>query len=104
MLLVFASAFTRDRLRGNPQPFGGIQLVLCGDFYQLPPIGIGRGSVRFCFEAKTWNTSLDQSIVLKKVILPLKSWGRGGRKSSLSYLLHNKRLKSRENTGETNMS
>lgn len=54
-------------MKGNSRPFGGIQLVLCGDFFQLPPIGIGRGSTKFCFQAKTWDTSLDQSIVLKQV-------------------------------------
>lgn len=41
--------------------------MLCGDFFQLPPVGIGRGSTRFCFEARTWDTSIDQSIVLKQV-------------------------------------
>ncbi|CAN0078682.1 unnamed protein product, partial [Ectocarpus fasciculatus] len=56
-----------QRVKGNGQPFGGIQLVLCGDFFQLPPVGIGRGSTRFCFEARTWDTSIDQSIVLKQV-------------------------------------
>lgn len=56
-----------NRMRGDPRPFGGIQLVLCGDFFQLPPIGIGRGTTRFCFEARTWDTSVDESIVLKQV-------------------------------------
>ena len=65
------SVYARSRVRGSPQPFGGVQLVLCGDFYQLPPIGIGRGSVGFCFEATTWDTALDQSIVLKQVMLTL---------------------------------
>eukprot|EP00752_Nemacystus_decipiens_P004875 g4437.t1 len=56
-----------QRMKGNSRPFGGVQLVLCGDFFQLPPVGIGRGSTKFCFQAKTWDTSLDQSIVLKQV-------------------------------------
>ena len=32
------------KIRKNNKPFGGIQLVFCGDFYQLPPIDDS-----FCF-------------------------------------------------------
>lgn len=39
-------------IRGNNLPFGGIQLILTGDFLQLPPINPVKG---FCFEADSWN-------------------------------------------------
>lgn len=42
-------------LRKNPfKPFGGIQMILIGDFFQLPPVGIEKGE-KFCFESKIWN-------------------------------------------------
>ena len=43
-------------VRRNPKPFGGIQLVFTGDFFQLPPIpeaGDPRTSL-FCFESTRW--------------------------------------------------
>lgn len=39
------------------RPFGGIQLVFCGDFYQLPPVGVNTedpDNARFCFESDNW--------------------------------------------------
>jgi len=45
------------RIRRNPlKPFGGIQLVFTGDFYQLPPVG-NNGEIdtcSFCFESSKW--------------------------------------------------
>ena len=42
-------------IRGNRLPFGGIQLIFTGDFYQLPPIGgTEEGSGQFCFESDLW--------------------------------------------------
>ena len=52
-----------QRVRKNGHPFGGIQLVFCGDFYQLPPIG-NEGdpdSSRFCFESPLWNHAFSNS-------------------------------------------
>jgi ATP-dependent DNA helicase PIF1 len=41
----------------HSRPFGGIQLVFCGDFYQLPPVGTNTedpDNARFCFESECW--------------------------------------------------
>ncbi len=45
--------FIGRRVRGKLVPFGGIQLILCGDFFQLPPIGVGKNT-SFCFESDAW--------------------------------------------------
>jgi ATP-dependent DNA helicase PIF1 len=42
-----------SRVRLDDRPFGGIQLILCGDFFQLPPVGLGP-STHLCFMAKSW--------------------------------------------------
>lgn len=45
------------------KPFGGIQIILCGDFYQLPPI-----NNTYCFKAKIWNKLRINTIVLKNAM------------------------------------
>ena len=44
-------------LRKNSRPFGGIQVVFCGDFYQLPPVGNEEDpdTEKFCFESDDWH-------------------------------------------------
>jgi ATP-dependent DNA helicase PIF1 len=40
-------------IRQNDYPFGGIQLVVLGDFYQLPPVSKDF-DVDFCFSSRAW--------------------------------------------------
>ena len=57
---------------GCALPFGGIQLVLCGDFFQLPPVqkrSFNQGNSRppFAFHAKCWPNVVKKTMVLTKV-------------------------------------
>jgi len=42
-------------VRKSEHPFGGIQVVLSGDFFQLPPVARGSEDNRFAFEADIWS-------------------------------------------------
>jgi len=60
------------RVRGSAKPWGGIQLVLCGDFFQLPPVVRGMsgetvGIGRFAFESAAWKSAGLVSVVLTKI-------------------------------------
>lgn len=46
-------------IRGTSRPFGGVQVILCGDFCQLPPV---EGT--FCFDAKCWKQANIKTILL----------------------------------------
>lgn len=80
-------------IRRNPGPFGGIQIVLTGDFYQLPPVfkkrnendGLAAMTTRnggfkldeminedepegkFAFDSDCWNTVIETTVELKQV-------------------------------------
>ncbi|KAK7960777.1 hypothetical protein PG988_011991 [Apiospora saccharicola] len=55
-------------IRNNGRPWGGIQLVITGDFFQLPPVpDKQKRDVKFAFEAATWTTSIDHTIGLTQV-------------------------------------
>ena len=51
-------------VRGNDLPFGGIQLILSGDFLQLPCVGIDE----FCFQSKSWKKCIKDIIYLDEII------------------------------------
>lgn len=55
-------------LRNNGRPWGGIQLVITGDFFQLPPVpDRDTRDAKFAFDAATWSTSIDHTIGLTEV-------------------------------------
>ena len=57
------------QVRQSSSPFGGIQVVFTGDFFQLPPIGTeGEPETeQFCFESPLWNSvfSAENHVELK---------------------------------------
>jgi len=69
-----------QKLRKDDRFYGGIQMVFCGDFAQLEPIG----SIKFCFETTEWKKHLDQNtyymtkimrqkdIVFQKILMDIR--------------------------------
>ncbi|CCF59823.1 hypothetical protein KAFR_0I00420 [Kazachstania africana CBS 2517] len=60
--------YIAQRIRKNHSPFGGIQLILCGDFFQLPPVSKDpENPTKFAFESKAWKTGIQLTIMLQRV-------------------------------------
>ena len=87
-------------VRKNQKPFGGIQLIFSGDFYQLPPVGNKDEpeTCQFCFESPLWVQTFQNHVSLSHIFRQndpiyqrILNQIREGRlkRSSNDVLLHN---------------
>lgn len=55
------------------KPFGGLQVIVCGDFFQLPPVAPSDAKLQysqqkmFAFESKAWRRTVQKTFVLRRV-------------------------------------
>ncbi|XP_060941140.1 ATP-dependent DNA helicase PIF1 [Limanda limanda] len=54
-------------VKRSTEPFGGIQLIICGDFLQLPPVSKGKEKASFCFQARSWRKVIQVNMELTEV-------------------------------------
>ena len=55
-------------VRDNNSPMGGLQILLFGDFLQLPPISkYGEPEAKFCFDSNCWQELNIKTIELKEI-------------------------------------
>jgi ATP-dependent DNA helicase PIF1 len=66
-----ARIIRREKNKGQELPFGGIQIIFTGDFYQLPPVITATEKKKygqFCFESEKWEELFgDNQVILNKM-------------------------------------
>jgi ATP-dependent DNA helicase PIF1 len=96
-------------IRRVDKPFGGIQLVFSGDFYQLPPISEynDKEGSKFCFESENWKETFPNVVLLNKIFrqkdasfMKILKQVRNGGITKKTYDILNKRLLSDKNSLE----
>lgn len=64
------NAIAKD-IRFSTKPFGGMQLIVLGDFFQLMPVSAGKvqdpAQWEFCFESTAWEQSIQHVVELHTV-------------------------------------
>lgn len=62
-----------NRMLSEDEPFGGLQVIACGDFFQLPPVAASDPKLQhlkqkfFAFESEAWERTIQRTIVLRHV-------------------------------------
>jgi ATP-dependent DNA helicase PIF1 len=70
------------RARANSAPWGGLRVVVVGDFTQLPPVsrpqtGEGAAERPWCFLSEAWRDSVFDPVVMKEIVRSHDSdWNR----------------------------
>jgi ATP-dependent DNA helicase PIF1 len=54
-------------IRRSTLPFGGLQVIMVGDMFQLPPVNKESKDCFFVFESKAWKAYINDSVVLRNV-------------------------------------
>jgi ATP-dependent DNA helicase PIF1 len=85
--------------KNNDKPFGGIQVVLSGDFFQLPPIARSKTDKRFAWQVSSWKELDLQTCYLEKkfrqnddVLISILDEIRSGKISSKTHDALNSRI------------
>jgi ATP-dependent exoDNAse (exonuclease V) alpha subunit len=57
-----------QQVRSNYEPFGGLQIILCGDFLQLPPVEKkgDKAEYRFAIDSPSWEKAKMETIDLQR--------------------------------------
>lgn len=59
--------FLLKKVKKSEEPFGGIQIVMCGDFFQLPPVSSRNESGGFVVNSRAWKELNPVSCYLTEV-------------------------------------
>lgn len=59
--------YLAKKIKRNEAAFGGIQIIISGDFLQLPPVTKGTSDIDYCFKSNAWKEVIDENIILTQV-------------------------------------